>query len=334
MRCPYFSEVHLELPAWARVELGVQMSQRFIGRGEYNGVHIPRSSPIDDLDIRCEFAAAFSGFASDVSKYRVAGEDWYGIGRIQVYRPNSSTVVIRDISFSSVICSGIESPGLTVPIANLSAGMRLHDADTISFYGVSDKVSADLASRPGWIALTNLSFHVDPVSWTPQSVSARAYRRSTRSNLRTVTANSMEHYHMISELVEAMPFPNQDSSENRNSQVAFMWRTFECASGFGVLALDDRDTAIAGMYFMRIGDTWHNVISAYEPSRVNTRANDRLYTDVIVAMRQYAYNHTFGISWGLARADDVGLCRMKRKYSTSVRRSIVLHDMSRLLCVE
>jgi len=284
----------------------------------------------DDLDaqLRLRFASAFSTSAGPLPVLGPQTLAWPAVRRHVRLPAERGVICATDAAFSSVTAPEPRHlEKLAERLLEIDRLARAWQVDTVTFEALPPPLLDRFRGRPGWVTRSLKVPCVDPRAWAPSADVRRALRKAASLGVRWVRVDGPEELASVRRTVDDLGLGPRDAEAQVEMQVSFMAHACRAGRGIGLLAMQ-ADQVIGGMFGLLLGFHVYMLMHGYLREHVRAQPNDVLYAALVEVAREVGATHLF---WGACDAEDHGLLRMKRKYSTEVLDRPALHWVGKLM---
>lgn len=279
-----------------------------------------------DRELAYEFTLAFMTVPGEPVVLSCSGSTWPGIRRSVILPVGSEQRCVKDVVFPELTMPSVSTVDLATRLAEVSALAAEWNVDTVSLHGLPIDVRGQLNVSEGWIARSLMGFWTEVGKWSPSPKARRALRRAAARGVYCTIATTRQEFQLLRKTLDFLDFGPRDSPEHVDRQVSFFEIAYRRGRGVGLLAQRERQT-LAGMFSVVIRRRLYMLIHGYDPAAVSFYPNDLLYANTIDAAKEVGAEM---VCWGDVDPNDVGLARMKGKYSTRVMDNPSIHWLGNL----
>jgi hypothetical protein len=281
-----------------------------------------------DLDqkLTYEFIQAFMTVPGEPIVLNYSRSSWPGIRRSVTLQVGSEQRRVKDVVFPELSIPLALTIDLTVFLAEVSSLSAAWKVDSVSLHGLPDQVRQQLDVTAGWITRPLTGFWADLEKWSPSSRVRKALRKAATCGVYCTRATTRLEFQELRQTLDFLDFGSKDSPDCVDKQVSFFEKAYRRGRGIGLLAQRDGRT-LAGMFSVVIRRRLYMLIHGYEPAAISFYPNDLLYANTIDAAKEVGAEI---VCWGDVEPNDIGLARMKGKYSTRVMNNPSMHWLGNL----
>lgn len=279
-----------------------------------------------DREVVYEFIRAFTTLPGELIVLNCSGINWPGVRRSALLPLGSHPRLVKDVVFPELsipLPLTTDLSALLTEVSSLSASWKV---DTVSLHGLPEQVRQQLDINTGWITRPLTGFLAEVDNWSPSSKVRNRLRKAVSCGVYCTQATTRLEFKQIRQTLDFLNFGSEDSTDCVDRQVSFFESAYRRGRGVGILAQQNGRT-LAGMFSVVIRRRLYMLIHGYDPAAVSLCPNDLLYANTLDIAKKIGAEI---VCWGDVEPNDIGLARMKQKYSTQAQDNPSMHWLGNL----